>query len=128
MSLNEALNQQGRVGIFWIYKGRVLADSVPAAKGEEYGEFVNGLSDHCNYWVTFQKQLPELRRYEYEQVPRGRVVYNTVADTFTVYGSARFVRDENQRTMIMESFQLPPDRTRFQPDEHYGPVPGMLRD
>jgi hypothetical protein len=128
LSLNQAPKHQGRVGIFWIFKGRVLADSVPPAEGEEYGEFVNGLSDHCNHWSTLQKQLPELRRYEYEQVPRGRVVYNTVADTFAVYGSERFVRNESQRAMILDSFQLPPDRTRFQADEHYGPVPGMLRD
>jgi hypothetical protein len=120
--------QQGHVGIFWIYKKEVLADSVPWPEGESYGDHVNGLSDHYTYWPTLQRQQSELRRYEYEQVPRGRVVYNTKTATFTVLGSERFIRDEAQRAMVLEAFHLPPDQTRFKADEHYGPVPGMLRD
>jgi len=121
-------SQVGRVGIFWIYKGRILSDSVPWSEGERYGEFVNGLSDHCTHWTTFQRQLPELRRYEYEQVPRGRVIFNTLTATFTVYGSARFVRNSVQRALVLDSFHLPPGNTRFAADEHYGEVPGMLQE
>ena len=119
---------QGHVGIFWIYKKQVLADTVPWAEGESYGDHMNGLSDHYTFWPTLQRQRPELRRYEYEQVPRGRVVYNTKTATFTVLGSERFIRDEAQRAMVLEAFHLPADQTRFKADEHYGPVPGMLRD
>ncbi len=120
--------QEGHVGIFWIYKKQVLADSVPWAEGESYGENVNGLSDHYTHWATFQRQRPELRRYEYEQVPRGRVIYNKLKTTFTVLGSERFIRDEAQCAMVLEAFHLPPSQTRFRADEHYGPVPGMLHD
>jgi len=119
--------QVGRVGIFWIYKGRILSDSVPWSEGEPYGEFVNGLSDHCTYWVSVQRQLPELRRYEYEQVPRGRVVYRTTDDTFLLYGSERFARDEIQQRRVTQDFQLVGKRVIVKPDEHYGPVQGMLR-
>jgi len=118
--------QVGRVGIFWIYKGRILSDSVPWSEGECYGEFINGLSDPCTYWAKLQRQLPELRRYEYEQVPRGRVVYRTTDDTFLLYGSERFAHDEIQQRRVMEDFQLIGKRIIAKPDEHYGPVPGML--
>jgi hypothetical protein len=118
----------GHVGIFWINQTQVLADTVVWTGGESYGDFVNGLSDHCTHWATFQQQRPELRRYEYEQVPRGRVIYNTLTATFTVYGSERFIRDEAQRAIVLAAFHLPRNQTRFVADEHYGPVPGMLRD
>ncbi|MFM1920899.1 MAG: hypothetical protein RLZZ303_2533 [Candidatus Hydrogenedentota bacterium] len=118
--------QVGRVGIFWVYKERILSNYVPWSEGERYGEFVNGLSDHCTYWATLQRQLPELRRFEYEQVPRGRVVYRTTDDTFLLYGSERFARDEIQQRRVMEDFQLVGKRVIVKPDEHYGPVLGML--
>jgi hypothetical protein len=126
--LSDSQQPQGWVGIFWIYQNQVLADCVPWTEGESYGEFVNGLSDHCTHWATFQRQRPELRRHEYEQVPRGRVIYNTLTATFTAYGSERFIRSEAQRALVLRAFHLPPGQTRFVADEHYGPVPGMLRD
>lgn len=128
MTVPEADYPQGLVGIYWIYQKQVLADSVPWPEGERYGDYVNGLSDHYTHWARFQRQRPELRRYEYEQVPRGRVIYNTVSATFTVLGSERFIRDEAQRALVLEAFHLPPGQTRFKADDHYGPVPGMLRD
>lgn len=119
---------EGRVGIFWFYRGTVIADSVPWPEGEEYGEFMNGLSDHCTCWSQVQRQMPALRRYEYEQVQRGRVIYNKGTDIFTVLGNERLMKDERRRALVLEAFQLPRERTRFLFDEHYGPVPGMLNE
>ena len=53
----------GEVGIFWFFKGKILSDPIPHTLGEEYGDFINGRSDHCTYW-------PSLQRLSTPAVPR----------------------------------------------------------
>ncbi len=118
----------GEVGIFWFFKGNVISDSVSHSLGEEYGNFVNGRSDHCTFWPSIQRLSPEAAKYEYDQVPRGRVVYNRKDDRFFVYGSEKFVRNERQKGMVLSKFNLPPDKTFFRADEHYASIPGMLEE
>lgn len=118
----------GKVGIFWIFKGELIHNSVPVTDGEEYGDFVNGLCGHCTYWPHVQRTRPETRHHEYEQVPRGRVVYRKHDDIFLVYGSERFVRNEAQKQLVLSAFGLAAAKTVFRADEHYGPVPGMLEE
>jgi hypothetical protein len=124
--MSDVATPEGRVGIFWLYRGEIIADCVPWPEGDEYGEFMNGLSDHCTYWSAVQRRVPALRSYEYEQVPRGRVIYNTGNKSFTVLGNKRLLRDEDQQTLVLKEFQLSRKNSRFLFDEHYGPVPGML--
>lgn len=116
----------GEVGIFWLFKNELLKDSVPYTQGEEYGDFVNGKSDHCSYWMTIQRSNPAAAMYEYDQVPRGRVVYSKKDDKFIIYGSERFVRNDVQRGMVVTSFKLPLEKTVFRADEHYSSIAGML--
>lgn len=122
----------GEVGIFWFFQGILFASSFPHTLGEAYGDFVNGLDDHVTFWPRLQKSfrqvLPALAEFEYDQVPRGRVVYRKADDTFLLYGSERFARDEIQQRRVMKDFQLVGKRIIVKPDEHYGPVQGMLED
>jgi hypothetical protein len=76
-------------------------------------------------WPSLQRRIPGARLYEYEQVPRGRVVYRITDATFLVYGSERFIHNDRQKETVLETFHLPRDRTVFKSDEHYGDVPGM---
>ena len=124
--MTDAASTDGRVGIFWIYRGQIIADYVPWPDGDAYGEFMNGLSDHCTFWAEVQRRVPTLRSYEYEQVPRGRVIFNTGNKRFTVLGNARLMQDARQQALVLKEFQLSSQRTRFLFDEHYGPVHGML--
>lgn len=118
----------GRVGIFWIFKGALIQDTVPCSQGEEYGDFINGKSDHCTYWPGAQRRIPGTAQYEYDQVPRGRVVYRKKDGIFLVYGSEKFIQNEMQKGMVQAAFNLPKDKIIFKADEHYSPIPGMLDD
>lgn len=118
----------GEVGIFWFFKGEILQDSIPFTHGEEYGDFVNGKSDHCSFWRNIQRIDPAAAMYEYDQVPRGRVVYSKRDDKFIVYGSEQFVRNDIQRHIVVASFNLPLEKTVFRADEHYSNIPGMIED
>ncbi len=104
----------------------MLSDSVPVSEGEPYGDFVNGLSDHVTYWPTIQRQRPGLRHYEYEQVPRGRVIYSTREDQFVVLGSKAFIASSKEKDAVIKQFNLQGQTVRFRSDSHYAPVPGML--
>ncbi len=118
----------GEVGIFWFFKGSVILDSIPHTLGEDYGDFINGRSDHCTFWPSIQQLLSEAAKYEYDQVPRGRVVYNKKDDRFLVYGSEKFVQNKQQKDMVLLKFNLPPGKTIFRADEHYATIPGMLKE
>ena len=118
----------GEVGIFWFFRGEIFQASVPHTHGENYGDFVNGIADHCTFWRSIQRLLPAAERYSYDQVPRGRVVYRKRDDVYLVYGSAHFVRNEGQRHAVLEAFHLLDAKAIFREDEHYGDVPGMLEE
>lgn len=118
----------GEVGIFWFLKGDIISDPIPHTLGEDYGDFVNGRSDHCTFWRSIQRLSSEAAKYEYDQVPRGRVVYSKRDETFLVYGSEQFVRNERQKGMVLSEFNLPPEKTIFRADAHYARIPGMLEE
>ena len=118
----------GEVGIFWFFNGRVIHDSVPFTQGEEYGDFVNGRSDHCSFWRDIQRRVPALAMLEYDQVPRGRVVYRKKDATFLVYGSEQFIGSTVQKGLVADSFNLPLKKTVFKTDEHYSNISGMLEE
>jgi len=122
----------GEVGIYWFFQGMLLGSWVPCTLGEDYGDFVNGPDDHVHFWPRLQnslrKKLPALGHYEYDQVPRGRVIYRKPDDTFIVLGSERFVRNEGQQREVLKEFCLLDKRVVIKSDEHYGDVPGMLID
>jgi len=120
----EIVRGVGQVGIFWILDGHIpqtgddiIRESVPYTHGEEYGDFINGWSAHVDFWALVQRIFTT--NLEYDEVPRGRVVYSKRDDTFLVYGSKAFVADKAQRGRILEMFNLPEEKTVFRSDEHY---------
>lgn len=119
----------GQVGIFWFLERRIpyigegiIRESVPYTHGEEYGDFVNGWSAHVDFWPLVQRILTT--NLEYDQVPRGRVVYSKRDGAFLVYGSKAFVANERQWGRILELFHLPEEKTLIRSDEHYELVKG----
>ncbi len=108
----------GRVGIFWVFKGRVLAVTFALQEGQEYGDAINGLTDHVKYWLHFQKLLPALRHLEYQDVPRGRVLFMRLTRKYHVYMDKVLHNLKNKRALLKE-FELPKSTTRFLMDAHY---------
>ena len=108
----------GKVGIFWVFNGKVLAATYPLKDGQEYGDAINGLTDHVKYWPQFQKQLPALRHLEYQDIPRGRVLFMRPAKKYHVYMDKVLHTLKNKRALLKE-FELPQRTTRFLMDAHY---------
>jgi hypothetical protein len=108
------------LGIFWIDdSGTMFAESVSLRDAEDYGEFKIFDKSHYDSWSAAVRANPKWRDKEYDEVPRGRVVYkkDPKKPMFVVYLPMRIVKYKNK---IIGQFNLPSGHTRFDTsDEHY---------
>jgi hypothetical protein len=115
----------GDVGIFWVDHGHLIMAAVTVTDGVNDGVFVNGPDDHDPYWPIMQRTHANLRGLEYDQVPRGRMLFNKTESRF--YGYLDKVLDTPMmKRMIMARFHLPRKHTVFQTNLHYTTDPGDL--
>jgi hypothetical protein len=112
----------GEVGIFWIYKKTLIQESVPISEGEDSGDYVNGPVGHYMVWRHVQEAIPELRAYEYDQVPRGRVLYSKADKRFYVYGPKEFLKSASHKRTVLSGFNIPDSQAVFRSDEHYATI------
>jgi hypothetical protein len=113
------------VGPYWFVKdpyGKIvlMAHRCALRDAEEYGDALTCRHGHYDLWEGWRTAgEPEIcRQYEYEDWPRGRVVFDRVRDQFTVYGDPQ-VFQYGLEPQVLTYFGIPPDRVRFMGDEHY---------
>ena len=108
------------LGIFWIDdSGTMFAESVSLRDAEDYGDFKIFGGDHFNLWDKAVRAVPQWEGMEYEEIPRGRVVYkkDPHKPEFIVYLPKRILRYKNK---VVGRFNLPTGHIRFDTsDEHY---------
>jgi len=108
------------LGIFWIDdSGTMFAESVSLRDAEDYGDFKIFGGDHFNLWDKAVRAVPQWEGMEYEEVPRGRVVYkkDPKKPEFVVYLPKRILRYKGK---VVGRFNLPTGHIRFDTaDEHY---------
>lgn len=120
------------VGIFWALqeKGRavtLLEHRCALRKAEPYGDMLTCRHSHYRVWERWRRNprpaRPDLASLivtsEYEEWPRGRIVYHAPGKRFILYGDAQILRRPDILTTIHDSFRLPADRTDTKPDGHY---------
>jgi hypothetical protein len=120
------------VGIFWglAEAGRpplLLVDLRPLDEAEPYGDFLTH-GGHHEYWMALARLgAGELRRRgsptaptwsEYEEWPRGRVVYHVPARRFTVWAD-RQLWQAPWPALIARRFGLPAGDYDLRGDPHY---------
>ena len=115
------------IGIFWGITERghslLLCDKVPLIKGELYGDAITW-GEHYNFWEELRSQkLPHTRTQvpawsEYDEWPRGRVIYQTQKEKFIVYADQKLLT-ETARQAITKAFSLPTPDTYYYSDSHY---------
>jgi len=127
------------IGVFWIISTsegvRLLAASCPLDKAEPYGDCLTFGPGHHEIWQGW-RQSRELdaaaravvRGHEYEDWPRGRIVFNRAQDRFILYCDRKLMRPKTIAE-IQQHFQLPADRTAVEADFHYQSreTPNLLR-
>lgn len=107
------------VGIWWYLKGRLISDTLPWKEAPHSGGFYNGPSDHYHFWGKLQSAFKELRNLEYDEVPRGRVLYDANNKKFLAYGAKGLIETRKLQDLLIREFRLHPKHTLFEADEHY---------
>jgi hypothetical protein len=95
------------VGIFWQVPDaaglpHLLVDSEPLGRTELYGDFFTHSRGHHEVWTDWQRRGSRFLRargwplsvltHEYEDFPRGRVVYHFPTGVFWIYADRRLQR------------------------------------
>lgn len=117
---SEMLNQkQSVVGIFWLLRDRLILDTSPLSEAEPYGECLTHHNSHIDFW-TAQQCLGALpQEIEYEEPPRGRVVFNKKTGRFALYADRCILREKSVVDKIMNAMRLPAATTDAMTDGHY---------
>jgi hypothetical protein len=117
------------VGPYWFVRddsGRVvlLAHRCALAEAEKYGDFITCPHGHYDVWERWRAKCPTesavdvLRDSEYEEWPRGRVVFDAVHSQFIVYADSQVFECALQHR-VLDHFGIPAGRVVFMRDGHY---------
>jgi hypothetical protein len=110
------------IGIFWSYQDTLICKKMPLAESQEDSlGFQDSPFQHIQEWEGKRIYLanhPELFGTEYQELPRGRVVYSGKKSIFTVYADKACLT-KKIKNQIIEDFNLPIESTRFKSDQHY---------
>lgn len=121
-----------RVGIFWLVaegqRDMLVTDSVPLTEAEPYGDCLTHPRGHYEMWDRWRLAGPSwlksnglptaICRTEYEEHPRGRIVYERPAELFIIYADRRLQIERTVR-LIVEAFRLAGERFEIRSDDHY---------
>jgi hypothetical protein len=126
-------SRSGLVGIFWgvprsVESWIIVSDATELQDAESYGDFLTHPHGHYEVWEAWQrlgsvglkqKGLPlAILQSEYEQLPRGRIVYRKLTHDFIVYADRKLQRPKIIAE-IAERFSLTSCTFTVQSDAHY---------
>src|SRR5580704_15398792 len=125
-SMNEpAQRETPHVGIFWVVQtsngeARLLAAGCPLDQAEPYGDCLTYSPGHYETWAHWRRDRtvdPALRAtvrsYEYEDWPRGRIVFDRSRDQFILYADSKLLTPA-MIALIQAQFHLPEEGTKIQ--------------
>jgi hypothetical protein len=107
-----------RLGIFWLVGGKLVLASTPLDDCELYGEVLNEPRSHVDYWVQLQANETVPRDMEYEEAPRGRIVYNVKTKQFTLMADRCILARHDMVKRLLSELHLPKS-TKLDTDYHY---------
>lgn len=124
------------IGICWRIRrssgGIYLSHVVSLNEADEYGDFLTHPSGHYEIWESWKTAgiakirsmgLPsEIVSTEYEEHPRGRVVFNRTTDQFTIYADQR-LQSKGAILEIVKMFGIEEREYVVQSDSHYVKTP-----
>jgi hypothetical protein len=124
-----AAGGEPRIGIFWMIATKtglqLLTASCAVSKAEPYGDCLTFGPGQYQVWQSWRRTRnlpaaarPIVRTYEYEDWPRGRIVFDCAKDRFMLYADRKLIAAEIINR-ICDCFHLPKERTSIETDSHY---------
>jgi hypothetical protein len=136
-----AQGETPHVGIFWLVQtsngeARLLTAGCPLDQVEPYGDCLTYGPGHYERWAKWRRDRPVdpllcalVWSYEYEDWPRGRIVFDRARDRFVLYADRKLLTPAII-ACIETQFHLPEKRTEVTSDFHYQSkeTPKLLRN
>jgi hypothetical protein len=125
-----AQRETPQVGIFWLVQTteaepRLLTAGCPLDQAKPYGDCLTYGPGHYENWAHWRRDRTVdaafralVRSYEYEDWPRGRIVFDRSRDVFIIYTDRKLMAPE-MIAHIATQFHLPMERTEVTSDWHY---------
>jgi hypothetical protein len=113
--------KSGKIGIFWIYHGEVLARPIFIEDGESQGDLIDSPDSHVHAWDDpdgFMRDYHELMERNYEDIPRGRVLYESNEDRYVIYLD-ECLMNARDKAALKKAFSLSKEDCVFRSDPHY---------
>jgi len=108
-----------KIGIFWIYKNQIFFKTQKLKNIKVVNGFKDSDLSHYQVWDEIKNKHPKLYLFEYEDIPRGRIVYNIKENKFIIYCNENILHDGLSKKIILENFDLLKEQVVFKKDEHY---------
>ena len=112
-------DKEPRVGIFWLVNGKLLIDSTPLGRAQPYGDHLTHSRGHDRVWGKSQQKGIVSTDIEYDEPPRGRVVYHTKTRRFALLADRCILKDSAMVKKIMSDLNLRSENTYQGTDAHY---------
>jgi hypothetical protein len=108
-----------KVGIFWVVRGNLVTVGVAVSEATGYGEYTIYEPSHYDKWRELQRDDVVPRECEYEEFPRGRVMFNRSTETYLLLADRCILGNKRLLGQIMAEMHLPRNRTVTDTDGHY---------
>ena len=126
---------QGMIGLFWVVEdqGRavLIAHAVPLVEAQPYGDMLTTETGHYDVWSALARRgvgglrkagLPAAPAWsEYEEWPRGRVIYDGKRARFTIRADRQLHKPAFVR-LIANYFRIAAEDAKIFGDDHYRSV------
>ena len=106
------------LGIFWLVDGKLIIDSSPLSEAEPYGDHMNHPRGHVDVWTKFERSGQVPRGSEYEEYPRGRVMFDTTNESFTILADKCILKRKDMIAQIKKALHLH-KKVKTGTDPHY---------
>lgn len=112
------------VGIIFVINGQPWIDGKTLRDADDYGHMKMQTHDHFAFWEQLRRAhlVPDL---EYDEVPRGRVTYDTKKSMFYLFLDRCIIKDQKMVDKIERQMNLPSKNTKIETDPHYK-CPGCM--
>ena len=111
--------KEPHIGIFWVVGGKPIIDGTPLSQAEPYADHLTHPRGHVDVWPLFQRNGIAPNDMEYEEVPRGRVMYDTKIRRFKLLADRCILKRKDLVRKIMAAMNLPSNNTDQRTDSHY---------
>ena len=126
--IREAVNEgMPEVAAFWwMGNNKLIGKSTPwiSAYSDPERRYYSEYETHYNYWRTLKGIGYDFGNLEFDQVPRGRIIYDKELDIFFVYTKKSLLKNDKFKKKVIQEYSLPLDKTKFKFSKEYEIFPG----